>query len=275
MPKTFIDVEYSVFINVCSSDTPNGFSKAFQSIVSQQPPPSQIVVCADGIDGELLRCVSETEKYADVVYVASNGDHAIARAAALAACKYDIVGVMDADDIACADRFKTLITLLFENRADVAGGAIREFDKETGREANIRRLPTEDKQIKKYLKRRCPFNHMTVVYKKSAVVKSGGYKTLYCNEDYYLWVRMAQNGCVFVNTEDVVCLAGVSEASYDRRGGAEYYESEKTLQKYMLDNGMISHFRYAFNVAVRYVLQRMMTSSMRKTVYNTFLRRKR
>lgn len=275
MPKRCTDVKYSVFINVCAGDTAEGFSKAFQSIKEQIPPPDQIVVCADDLHGELLEKVRACEGLADVIYISANGDHAIARNAALSECTNEIVGVMDADDIALPGRFKTLLELMHSSNAHVVGGAIREFDKVCGKMQKARFLPDTDAKIKKYLKKRCPFNHMTVIYKKSAVEESGGYRSLYCNEDYFLWVRMAQKGFTFANTDQVLCLAGVSDSSYARRGGGEFFESEKSLQRYMLDNGMIGRFRYAFNITVRFAVQRLMPIKTRKMFYSVFLRRKR
>ena len=275
MPKRCTDVKYSVFINVCAGDTADGFSRAFQSIKEQIPPPDQIVVCADDLCGELLEKVRACEGLADIIYISSNGDHAKARNAALSMCRNEIVGVMDADDVALKGRFKTLLEIMYSSNAHVVGGAIREFDKISGKRLNVRSLPKTDSEIKKYLKKRCPFNHMTVIYKKSAVQKCGGYRSLYCNEDYFLWVRMAQNGFLFANTDQVLCLAGVSDSSYARRGGVEFFESEKALQSYMLDNGMISRFRYVSNVTIRFAVQRLMPVKMRKMFYSVFLRRKR
>ena len=54
-----------------------------------------------------------------------------------------------------------------------------------------------------------------------------------------------------------------------------YFESEKSLQRYMLDNGMIGRFRYAFNITVRFAVQRLMPIKTRKMFYSVFLRRKR
>ena len=53
------------------------------------------------------------------------------------------------------------------------------------------------------------------------------------------------------------------------------FESEKAHQSYMLDNGMISRFRYVSNVTIRFAVQRLMPVKMRKMFYSVFLRRKR
>lgn len=272
MQNLCIDSKYSVFICVCAHDTVEGFSAAYESVANQTLPPSQTVICADNLSGALLEAVEKLRGVADVLHVDSKGDHATVRAAALEACKYEYVAVMDADDVALDGRVARLLEMM--KYADVAGGAIREFSKQSGEFLQVRRLPQTDDEIKKYMKKRCPFNHMTVMYKKSSVMRCGGYLPLFCNEDYYLWVRMAKAGYVFANTDEILCYAGISEASYERRGGRAYFESEKTLQKYMLQNGIISKGEYFVNVAVRFAVEILMTAKMRKLFYRIFLRKK-
>ena len=274
MQKQFIDMNYSVFICVCKYDDPSSFLRAYDSIVNQTVPPSQIVICADRVEGPILECVKPLESSCCVVYTDSGDDHARARQTALDACTNELVAVMDADDVAFPDRFEKTLKYFKKNMADVVGGAVREFSKDTTELLGCRKVPLTDYDIKEYMKKRCPFNHMTVMYKKSIVKKSGGYKTMYCNEDYYLWIRMAQNGARFANMDDVLCYAGLNEGFYQRRGGKEYFQSEKALQKYMCDNGIISKTRYRYNIFVRYVIQMMMPTPIRKRFYNIFLRKR-
>ena len=274
MQKHFIDMKYSVFICVCKYDDPSSFLRAYESIVHQTVPPSQIVICADRVKGPILDCVKPLERSCCVLYTNSNDDHAHVRQMALEACTNELVAVMDADDVAFPDRFEKTLEYFKNDKADVVGGHVREFSKENTDLLGCRSVPLTDSDIKAYMKKRCPFNHMTVMYKKSVVEKCGGYQTMYCNEDYYLWIRMAQIGARFANIDSVLCYAGVSTGSYERRGGKRFFESEKAIQKYMYSNGMISRGRYTLNIFVRYVVQRLMPSAIRKRFYNTFLRKR-
>ncbi len=275
MQKQCNDMKYSVFICVCKYDDTEDFLRAYKSIVNQTVPPSEIIVCADRPRGRLLECVRALEETCHVIYTDSHDDHALSRQTALEACKNELVAVMDADDVAFPDRFEKTLKYFEDDSVDVVGGSIREFSKETTELLGLRKVPHTDEEIKKYMIKRCPFNHMTVMYRKSAVQESGGYLPMYFNEDYYLWIRMAQNGARFANMDDVLCYVGVSDKSYDRRGGRKYFESEKSLQRYMCSHGIISKHRYRVNVFIRYVVQILMPAAIRKRFYNIFLRAKR
>jgi hypothetical protein len=53
--------------------------------------------------------------------------------------------------------------------------------------AVIKTVPTTHEDIKKFAQKRCPFNHMTVAYKKSVITELGGYQHHLFMEDYNLW----------------------------------------------------------------------------------------
>ena len=116
-------------------------------------------------------------------------------------------------------------------------------------------------------------NHVSVMYKKSAVQDAGGYLDWFWNEDYYLWIRMWLNGAKFANTGTVLVNVRVGEEMYQRRGGAKYFESEKRLQDYMLKHNMINKFMYLKNIIKRFVVQRLLPNKLRGWVFRTFARK--
>ena len=63
----------------------------------------------------------------------------------------------------------------------MVGSYIDEFENSTDNIVSIRKVPIEDKLIKQYAKKRNPFNHMTVMYKKNSVIKAGNYKDFLWN----------------------------------------------------------------------------------------------
>ena len=76
----------------------------------------------------------------------------------------------------------------------------------------------------------------------------GGYLDWYCDEDYYLWIRMAKAGCRFANLPDTLVNVRVGKDMYARRGGWRYFKSEAKLQSYMFRHRIISLPRYIYNV---------------------------
>ena len=174
---------------------------------------------------------------------------------------------MDTDDICVDGRFETQMRYLEDHpEVDIVGGQIEEF---IGDETNIvakRNVPLTDGEIKKCLAGRCPFNHPSVAFRKSAVEKVGGYADFYLLEDYYLWCRMAVAGCILANVEQTLVLMRTTEDSYRRRGGKKYYHSLKKLEKYKRENGITGFWKYRKNVFIRF-MQCHLPNGVRGWVY--------
>ena len=94
---------------------------------------------------------------------------------------------MDADDISVPERFEKQLTV-FENdkKLSVVGGNISEFIDNTENTVGSRIVPKKDAEIKEYIKKRCPMNQVTVMFKKTDVNNVGGYIAVsYTHLDVY------------------------------------------------------------------------------------------
>ena len=180
---------------------------------------------------------------------------------------------MDADDVAVPNRFEMQLKAFEEHpEATVVGGNINEFIHETTNVVGSRIVPEKDEDIKDYLKSRCPLNLVTVMYKKSKVQEVGGFIDWYCEEDYYLWIRLALAGHKFYNVQENFVDVRVGEEMYQRRGGMKYFKSEVRLQKYMLNKDIINWGRYLNNVTKRLIVQVLLPNKIRGWVFRTFAR---
>lgn len=186
------------------------------------------------------------------IYLEKNQGHGNARRISLDNASNELVALMDADDVASYNRFEKQLELFKNNNIDVCGGNITEFE---GEESNIigrRKVELTDAYIKKDMKKRCPMNQVTVMFKKSAYNLAGGYIDWYCEEDYYLWARMAINNCVFANVDENIVNVRVGLDMSSRRGGWKYFKSEKKMQKFLLKSKITSFPRYFYNVMIRF-----------------------
>lgn len=111
------------------------------------------------------------------------------------------------------------------------------------------------------------------MFRKSAVLKSGGYEDWHYNEDYFLWIRMLLTECKFANLPQVLVNVRVGKDMYARRGGWKYFKSEAGIQRYMFDKGLISFPRYGYNVLGRFVLQVVMPNSLRAFLFQKLFRK--
>ena len=191
-------------------------------------------------------------------------------------CKYSLIARMDSDDIAVEDRFEQqLKRFILQPELDIVGGDINEFIDEASNFVGRRIVLTENIQIYENIKKRCPMNHMTVMFRSETVKSAGGYIDWHYNEDYYLWIRMIQHGAVFANTGTVLVNVRVGEEMYKRRGGYRYFKSEAKIQKYMLKNHIIGFPRFVINVSERFILQVLMPNGLRGWAFKKFARSQR
>ena len=187
-------------------------------------------------------------------------------------CSNEIVARMDSDDIAIEKRFELQLRYFISGNCDICGGQIDEFIDDTSNIVGRRLVPESDSELKSYMKKRCPFNHMTVMYKKSSVLEAGNYQDWFWNEDYYLWIRMALKNQKFGNLNDTLVKVRVGKDMYARRGGDKYFKSEIGIQKLMLEKGIINKPTYAMNCAKRFIVQKALPNSIRGWVFKKFAR---
>lgn len=271
--------KFSVCMSVYKNDSPSYLKDAVHSIYTRQTvKPSEIILVIDGpVPGELKDAINALVLEIPVLKVfplEHNMGHAIARQTGLQAATNALVAVMDADDISVPERFEKQLKA-FENHNDVSvvGGIINEFIESPANIVGTRVCPEYDTQIKDYLKARCPMNLVTVMLKKDDILAVGGYQDWYCEEDYYLWIRLAQNKYKFYNIQENLVDVRVGKEMYQRRGGYKYFRSEQRLQKYMLQHKLILLPRYIYNVVIRFAVQVAMPNSLRGWVFRKFARK--
>lgn len=270
-------MKFSVSMCVYGGDNPNHFEIAVDSIIKQTIKPSEIVLVVDGpVQDELNEKIIKYEENElfKVIRLEENQGHGIARKIGLENCTYDIIAIMDADDISINDRFEKQIKC-FENESDISivGSQISEFIGDPENIVGNRIVPCNDKDIKEYAKKRCPMNLVTVMFKKDDINSVGGFIDWYCEEDYYLWLRMILADMKFKNIDEVLVNVRVGKEMYNRRGGLKYFQSERKLQKYMKKNKMIGFGTYFMNVTKRFIVQVLLPNKIRGFVFKKFARK--
>ncbi len=279
--------EFSVLMLVYGGDRPEHFDAALRSIAAQTLPPAEIVLVVDGPVPEGTEKV--IRKYGEELASSATAFRVIrsernlgcggAKRLGFGECRYPLIAMMDADDLSVPDRFEKQVRYFEEHpEAAAAGGFITEFvsaedPTDTSVRAGSRTVPGTDAEIREYMRKRCPMNHVTVMLKKDETMAAGGYMDdYYQNEDYHLWIRMALAGCRFGNLPCSLVNVRVGQKMYRRRGGWKYFRSEAGLQKLMLSNKMISLRRYLVNVGERLVLQVLLPDRVRGWVFRKFAR---
>ncbi|HZK05356.1 MAG TPA: glycosyltransferase [Actinomycetaceae bacterium] len=270
--------EFSVLLPVYAGDVAPHFARAVESVtVDQELRPAELVIVRDGPVGDDLEAVLLAAESGEmtagvpvrVVRLEVNGGLAEALEVGLGESTHEIVARADADDVSLPARFARQVPLV-EVDYDLLGSAITEFNDDESDLGDARELPLDSEEIARVARFRDPFNHPSVVYRKSAVARAGGYERLDKMEDYWLFVRMINHGARTGNLPESLVLYRVGQGAYKRRGGRRMLLSELGLQRRMLGAGYVSPLQAARNVVVRGGY-RLIPTSVRERLYRSFV----
>ena len=268
---------YSVLMSVYHKEKAEYLKTAMQSMFDQTVQTNDFVLVCDGpltdeIDSVIDEMCALHSDILNIVRLPENRGLGNALNEGLKHCKNELVARMDSDDISMRDRCEKQIAI-FDYMSDISlcSGTIGEFETDPAHITCYKSLPEANNDIIKYSKKRNPFNHPCVMYKKSSVQISGGYQDFYLLEDYYLWVRMLANGCKGYNLKDTLLLMRTGSGMYDRRGGAEYAKSQRKLFNYMKDINYISKGEFLMGNVIRSAVA-LAPTGLRKKIYSKALR---
>lgn len=271
-------IKFSVLISIYYKEKPEFFRKAFQSIYHNQTlKPSEIVLVQDGpltneLNSEVDKFKQELGDVLKIIKLEKNIRLGNALRIGIKECSNDYVARMDTDDISDKFRFEKQMKYLLENPdIDVLGTDMYEFQDEVSNIVSLKKSPTSN--FKEYMKLRDPVNHATVIFKKKSVIDSGNYIELLYNEDTYLWARMLAQGYCFQNLSEPLLYVRVSEDSYKRRGGIEFFVVEYRLQKELLRLKITGRKDFFLNLFIKNIF-RILPNKLRKFCYVNFLREK-
>lgn len=249
--------EYSVLMSVYRKENPEYLRQAIESIQAQTLPANDFVLVCDGplnepLDSVIAKKQQEMGTTLNVIRLAKNGGLGNALNEGIKHCKNELVARMDSDDIAYPDRCEKQINVFnIHPEVSICSGAVEEFttDPEI---VDTRRVPPEtNAEIVEFAKKRNPFNHPCVMYKKSAVEAVGSYQDFYLLEDYYLWLRMLMAGYQGYNIQEPLLHMRAGSDMYLRRAGWKYAKTQAKLFKFMRDSGFIGNGQYIKSCVIR------------------------
>ncbi|OYR83508.1 glycosyl transferase family 2 [Halorubrum ezzemoulense] len=269
--------QFSVLMATYEGDEPDDLSRAIQSVTDQTVLPDEIVVVADGpLNTELEAILDDFEStYPDILTrtaLSTNQGLGAALNHGVETCSHEWIARMDSDDIAVNDRFERQLHHLDKNQEiDVLGGYIGEFDQNPDDLNQIREVPTTHDGIASMGRFRCPMNHPSVMFRRSAVIEVGNYRPLRSMQDYELWMRMLSQGYTLENLPTVLVKCHAGDDLYHRRGGISYAKTDYVVQRQLLRMGSISLPRFVLNLSVRLPV-RLLPARLRALIYKRIVR---
>lgn len=265
-------LNYSVLMSVYNKEHPVYLKRSVESMLNQTVVTDDFVIVCDGpLNSELNSVISYFEVtypcLFNIIRLDENHGLGFSLNIGLHACRNELVARMDSDDISVENRCEQQLAIFLGNKnIDIVSGTIIEFSGEENNIVGKRQLPEKYDEIVAFSRRRNPFNHPAVMFKKDAVCSVGGYNEDYhFLEDYYLWVRMLSGGCYAYNCVNPILKMRVSDDMYARRGGLKYAMTLLSFNRYMLDIEWIGKIDFLYALIHSAVC--IMPVCFRKAIY--------
>lgn len=274
------NLKFSVLISVYYKEIPEYLDLSLESITDKQIlKPDEIVLVKDGpltkgLDKIIEKYINKYPKLFKIISLEKNYGLGKALNIGLENCSYELVARMDGDDISKPERFKEQIEIFKNNPdLDICGSWIDEFQMKNEKIEiqSIRKVPEINNEIYEKLKYICAFNHPTVMYKKSKIIKAGSYLQTFALEDYYLWVRLALNKCKMYNIQKSLIYFRITDGTAKRRGGIKLLKSDLRFQRYLLKEKFINKREYLKNIIV-YGIYRIIPWKIREVLQKKIMR---
>ncbi len=201
--------------------TKNGskyIDRAIESVLKQKDADFELIIISDGsTDNTVEKATrwSEKDSRTKVIVLEKNIGPGLARDKAIRESLGEYVAIIDDDDFWISDNKLSIQKTFLDNHTKTVliGGAKTRIVDEQEKLLKYYTNPVSDKNIRRSILIKNNFMNCTVMFRKEAYIRAGGFKALYLAEDYDLWLRMGQFG-QFSNIE------GFEVAYTERTGGA-------------------------------------------------------
>lgn len=271
--------KYSVLMSVYYKEKPEWLEYSIKSMINQTIFPDEFVLVEDGQLTEQLNKIIEKfqEQYPqlfNIIKIEHNVGLGRALQRGILECKNEFIARMDSDDYSTTDRIEKQFEIYKKYpELGMVGTNVNEFEDNINQVKCRVILPEKHEDIYKFSKRRCPFRHSTLLYKKSEVLKAGNYRNFYLFEDYDLYVRMLRNGCKCYNIQENLVYVRISDDFYKRRGGIKYIKTIFKFKNEQLRIGYFSLKDYLIST-IPHIIVSILPNNIRDYIYRNFLRKK-
>ena len=266
---------FSVLMSVYRKENPEFLRQALDSVFDQTAVPAEVVLVEDGpLTAELYALLDDygnSHPELKRVPLSENRGLGLALQEGMLHCSNELVARMDTDDISVATRFERQLAEFEKNPGiDICGSHIKEFEGTPDHIVAERRVPLTHDGCKRYQRRRDAFNHVSVMFRKSAVLKAGNYQHCPLMEDTLLWANMFKTGATAMNIDDYLVLVRIGKDMYERRGGMAYFKKYRKARRVIYQTGFISWWDYAYTIVIQFVVA-IMPNSLRGFVFKKIL----
>jgi len=254
-------MKFSVVMSTYAGETCGNLSLACASLYNQTYKPDEIILVVDGPVSHSLRITIDKQiilyQTVKVIWLLENVGRGQARNIGILNSQFNIIAIMDSDDIARPNRFERSIKIMQEKNVDLICSLQQEFDDKSDTKLGIKWCPQNDIAIKKALRFSCVISNPTTMFCKSFWEKAGGYP-LYkdSNEDYLFFLRGGKQGLKFYCIQEPLLDVRISNAQRLRRSGLTVFNQDVIFRKACVKEGHHS-FLYAIYILSIYAVKRL------------------
>ena len=268
---------YSVLMSVYCKEKAEYFQESVLSMLRQTAAADDFVIVCDGpltkeLDAVIEEFQNQYQNLFQVIRLKEQSGLGNALRQGICFCKNELIARMDSDDMSVPDRCRMQLKSFQEKEIDLCGGNITEFTTDISDAGAKRQVPETDEEIRRFAGRRNPFNHPTIMFRKSSVLKAGNYKDCLGFEDYYLWARMLGCGAKGYNIQETLVYMRTGEGMYKRRGGFLYAVKGIKARWKIYQTGVSKFSDFLISAGGQVVIS-MIPVRLRSCFYGRFLRK--
>lgn len=270
--------KYSVLMSVYYKEKSENLQISIDSMINQTIKPDEFILVIDGpLTNDLEMVIQKyVHKYPGlftIIRFDENKGLGPAMKAGVTISRNELIARMDSDDY--VDKFRCEKQLAFFERdpdLEIVGSNAVEFFGDINNIVSVHKVPETSTDIVKFMRRRCAVIHPTVIFKKSAVIKSGNYIKLPLYEDYDLFARMILGHNIKAyNVQENLYYIRTNDDFYKRRGGIDYAKTALGFKYQMYKKKYIGLMDFIISGYGQFCVS-CFPNKLRKLFYNTFLR---
>jgi glycosyltransferase involved in cell wall biosynthesis len=205
----------------------------FELIVVEDPSPQPVADLIAAFRDERIRLVRRNERAP--IGIALNEGIATARA--------PLIARMDADDIALPERLERQLAFLRAHQEIAVYGSRITIIDETNRVIGHRILPLTHDEIAASMRRYNCISHPSVMFRRDAFERAGGYSDAPRVEDYDLWCRMLVEGSRFESCADELLQYRVHSEASKFRGVHDEIRATMAIKRRYFSDAFTLHDR--------------------------------
>lgn len=271
-------IKYSVLMSVYKNEKSIFLKQSIQSMLNQTVKPAEFILIEDGpLTDELYKeidyFVEKNKNLFTIIKLKKNLGLGPALAIGVKKAKYDYIARMDSDDVSATTRMESELAEFEKDKSlALVGSNADEFEGSIDNIISHVLLPENNEDIIKFNKKRAPFRHPSIVFKKDVILKVGNYRKYNLFEDYDLYNRIIINGYRCKNIQQALVYVRTDKNFYRRRSGIKYALIMTKFRWEQHTDGITNFLEFFLFTSCHFFVC-IIPNNIRKLIYKKLLRK--